>query len=125
MIFYVFGNSDLVFDSVPLKILPGLRNMFPEMKFVVKDPNEEWEEIENVTIIDSAQGIDKVTVFDDLSAFSPPPNISMHDFDAYSNLRFLQKLGKLKKIKIICLPQMMCENEAISQVSVIIRSILL
>ena len=49
-------------------------------------------------------------VFDSLENFSAPPRVSLHDFDAYTNLKYLQKLGKIKKIKIIALPALSLSN---------------
>jgi len=101
---FVFGNLDLVMDSLPLKMLPELRKKFPQIEFVVQDPNEEWEVPENLVVLDTAVGIKEVMVFDDLEKFTPPPRVSMHDFDALTNLRYLKKLGKLKSVKIIAVP---------------------
>ena len=42
MTIYIFGNPDLQFDSLPIKILPKLQKKFPAIKFKIKDPNEEW-----------------------------------------------------------------------------------
>ncbi|MFH1129643.1 MAG: hypothetical protein V1686_02825, partial [Patescibacteria group bacterium] len=63
--------------------------------------------------IDTIVGIDKPTIFNDLKNFSPPPRFSTHDFDAYTNLKYLQKLGKIKKVKIIGIPSMVPEKKAI------------
>jgi hypothetical protein len=101
---FVFGNPDLDLDSLPLRILPELKKQLPEVNFEIKDPNEEWEVPEEFTVIDTVVGIDKPTIFESLENFSAPPRVSMHDFDAYTNLKYLQKLGKIKKIKIIGLP---------------------
>ena len=64
-------------------------------------------------IIDTVVGIDKPTVFENLENFSAPPRVSAHDFDAYTNLKYLQKLGKIKKIEIIGLPSMISKDVAI------------
>ncbi|MDP2933622.1 MAG: hypothetical protein Q8N81_05855 [bacterium] len=101
---FVFGNPDLSADSLPLRILPQLVKQWPQIEFVVADPNEEWEVPENLILIDTVQGLSAITEFTNLDDFVRPPKITMHDFDAYTNLRYLQKLGKLKKIKIIGLP---------------------
>jgi hypothetical protein len=45
----------------------------------------------------------------------------MHDFDFLTNLQYLTKLGKIKKIKIIGVPPDMKESEAIKKVSAILR----
>ena len=109
-------------DSLPFKILPQLQEKFPEVEFLVKDPNEEWENLpEELTIIDTTVGAKKVTVFDNLEKFAGTPTVSMHDFDALSNLRYLQKLGKLKKVKIIGIPPEMEEKKIIQSISQILN----
>lgn len=118
---YVFGNTDLDCDSLPFRILPQLKKKFPNIEFHVKDPNEEWNINENFIILDTVHGIKDVKVFDDLDSFKPPPRITMHDFDAYSNLKMLKKLGKLPKIKIIGIPPEITKEEAFEKVSFILQ----
>jgi hypothetical protein len=112
---FVFGNKDLEEDNLPLRILPKLREKFPDIRFETKDPNEEWEipESEELIILDTTVGIKDVEVFDDLEKFSKVPRMGMHDFDALTNLRYIKKLGKIKKIKIIGVPPDMGEQEAV------------
>ena len=121
MIIFVFGNLDLAMDSFPLRILPQLRKKFPSIQFEVKDPNEEWDVPEELTIIDTVVGVKKVTIFDTLEEFTAAPRFSMHDFDALANLRYLKKLGKLKKIKIIGVPPDLSKKEAIESIGNILR----
>ena len=120
---YVFGNPEIENDSLPLKIMPELQKNFPEINFEIKDPNEEWKISEELTIIDTVLGIDDVKVFTDLKSFSKSPNVSLHDFDAYSNLRYLEKLGRLKKIKIIGIPPMISQEKAAEEVSKLLKSL--
>lgn len=111
----VFGNPDLNFDSLSLRILPELKKQLPEINFEAKDPNEEWDsqQSEELIIIDTVLGIDKPAVFYGLENFSAAPRVSVHDFDAYMNLKYLQKLGKIKKIKTIGLPIGIHEKTAV------------
>lgn len=104
MTVFVFGNPDLPGDALPLMILPRLRERFPGSTFETKDPNEEWEVPEHLTVIDTVQGIDRVTAFPSLELFDRTPNLTVHDFDALSQLRLLQKLGKLKSVRVIGVP---------------------
>ncbi|MFH0804232.1 MAG: hypothetical protein V1896_01370 [Candidatus Zambryskibacteria bacterium] len=113
---FVFGNEDLKGDNLPIKILPRLQDKFPEIKFEIKDPNEEWEVPEELIILDTVVGIKDVKVFDNLEKFSKTPRVGMHDFDALTNLRYLWKLGKIKKIKIIGVPAEMNEPEAVQKI---------
>lgn len=114
---FVFGNPDLPQDSLPLEILPELRKKFPEINFEVKDPNEEWDVPEELVVIDTAVGLKKITVFDSLEKFAATPRVTMHDFDALTNLRFLQKLGRLKKIKIIGIPPDLDKKATLAEIS--------
>jgi len=113
---FVFGNPDLPEDSLPLRILPRLQQNFSELEFVTVDPNEEWQVPEELVAIDTAQGIGEVSVFEDLDKFAPAPRLTMHDFDALLNLRYLMKLGKLKSVKIIGVPPGLLEEDALRQV---------
>lgn len=114
---YIFGNPDLEMDSLPIRLIPRLKQLYPETDFVLKDPNEEWDTPEEMTIIDTAVGVDDVTVFDDLESFASVPRLSMHDYDALTNLRYMKKLGKLKKVKIIGIPPEIDVEEVLKKIS--------
>jgi len=120
MTVYIFGNEDLDFDSIPLKILPELRKEFPHTDYLVKDPNEEWDIPEKLIVIDTVMGINEIKVFDNLDSFSASPSVTMHDFDVLANLRFLKKLGKLSEIKIVGIPPTISEQEAFETVKAIL-----
>lgn len=107
---FVFGNPDVPCDALPLRVIPELCKTFPDIEFVAKDPNEEWE-IDNgvqikpsIFIIDTVVGIKEIKVFLNLDKFTSAPKVSMHDFDALTNLRFLQKLGKVGEVTVIGVP---------------------
>ena len=118
---FVFGNADLDMDSIPLKILPQLQAKFPKINFIVKDPNEEWDIPEDFIIIDTVVGIKEITVFKDIDKFVSAPSISMHDFDAFANIKLLKKLGKINKIMIIGIPVEIDHNLAIKEITSIIE----
>lgn len=122
MTIHIFGNPDLAFDSLPLRILAELKKRFPEIVFKVLDPNEEFEAPEELVLIDTVFGIKQARVFDDLKYFENSPRVSLHDFDLITHLHHLRKLGKLKKIKIIGIPPTISKKEVLEQVSVILRS---
>lgn len=118
---FVFGNINLDNDSLPLRMIPKLQEKFPDVKFEVRDPNEEWEVPEEFVVIDTVIGIKGIKVFETLDKFLSTPRVSMHDFDFLTNLQYLSKLGKIKKIKIIGIPPDMNEKEAIKKVSATLR----
>jgi len=124
MKFLVFGNELVEQDSLALKLIPKLKEEFSDIEFKGFDPTENLEaEIENgkLHIIDVVQGIDKVIVITDLQQLKQDKVYSMHDFDLGFNLKILEKIDKLKEIEIIGLPQDMDDEEALSQIQLILR----
>lgn len=101
---FVFGNPDLEVDALPVQLLPKLRKHFPHVSFEILDPNEEWDVPRDMVVIDTVIGITNPTVFEDLDTFMQTPRVTCHDFDAYTNLQFLKKLGKIDSVRIIGLP---------------------
>lgn len=116
-VIHVFGNPDIVMDSLPLRILPNLQERFPNIVFRKLDPNEEWEIPDVFVLVDSVMGLSELHVFNHLDEFSKSPTVSMHDFDALFNLRYLAKLGKLKHVRVIGVPPEMNELKAFCEVS--------
>lgn len=125
MVIYIFGNPDLEFDSLPLRILPKLKKDFPNIRFEIKDPNEDWEIPSLLIIMDTVIGIERIEIFNDLGVFAQSPRVSVHDFDLGTYLRYLKKLDKLETIKIIGVPPILSELEALNQLNMIFNSNLL
>jgi len=122
MVIFVFGNPDVQEDALPLKILPRLRERFSHIQFRTVDPNEEWDAPEEMVVIDTVMGIEKVMVLDGLDKFVAAPRVTMHDFDALAQLRYLQKLGKIKKVTVIGVPSALSEDEAFEAVSAMLSA---
>jgi hypothetical protein len=121
---YIFGNEDLGFDSAPLKMVPDLRAKFPRAEFVVQDPNEEWENVpENFVMIDTVKGIKEVTYFGNLEKFLMTPRVSMHDFDALTNIQLLKKLGKIKTVRVIGVPMNYTDKNGFSRICELVDKI--
>lgn len=119
---HIFGNPLLDFDNLPLKLAPKLKKLFPEIDFVIADPNENLKPInKKLIIIDAVESIKKVVVIDDLEQIQTQKIYSLHDFDLAFNLKLLQKIGKLEKIKILGVPMKGSEEEALSDVTEIIK----
>ncbi len=115
---WVFGNLDLQEDSLPLRILPQLQRLRPDLTFTTRDPLEEWDEVPDpFVIVDTVKGLEKVKVFTDLAAFASAPRVSMHDLDLLAQLQLLQKLGKLKRLTLVGVPPALSPDLAITQVA--------
>jgi len=119
---HIFGNPLLDFDNLPIKLAPKLRELFPDINFIVVDPNENLKPTNGeMIIIDAIEGINKVTILDDLEKIQTARIYSLHDFDLAFNLKLLQKIGKLKKIKIIGVPMDGDEKKVLNQLTRIIE----
>ncbi|MBU3924134.1 MAG: hypothetical protein KJ592_04405 [Nanoarchaeota archaeon] len=120
----IFGNPLLKQDSLPIKLLPKLKVIYPNIEFKEIDPTENLEfEGPNLTILDTAIGINKVTLLTSLEKIKTNKIYSMHDFDLALNLKLLKKIGKLKDIKIIAIPSTITEEKAIQDISNIINKL--
>lgn len=106
---YVFGNKDIKKDNIPFRFLNKLSKNNTDLNFIVIKPNEDvpFENVDKVIILDTIYGINDLTVFDesDIEKLSLFKSVSVHDFDLGFQLKYLKKLGKLKKIIIVGLPQ--------------------
>lgn len=107
MTIYVFGNPLIKEDSLPLKLLPTLKKLFPNIKFKVVDPNENFppKGEKDLVILDTVLGIKKTTILnlDDFNRKKKTP-ISPHDYDLLLHLLLLKKLKKIRKVTIIGVP---------------------
>jgi len=101
---YCFGNPLLKEDRLPLELIPQLCKEFPRIDFVGANSPDEIEEKNEITIIDTAEGIKEVTMLTDVDALCPNRTCSLHDFDLGMTLKLMQKMGKLKKVRIFCIP---------------------
>jgi len=104
---YVFGNLWLKEDSLPLKLLPDLKKLFPKIEFIVCDPNENFPPYgeKDLIILDTVKGIKKPMILDfsNLKSIKSTP-ISPHDYDLMFHLQLLIKLKKINRVKIIGIP---------------------
>ena len=110
---YVFGNPLLRQDSLPLRLLPRLREEFPQVEFIEADPTT--DQLEDMgtdpVIIDSASGIGDVHVITDLDHLYTHQPLSLHDFDLAMHLKLMKKVGKIQSATIIALPMEASESQ--------------
>ena len=119
---HIFGNPLLDFDNLPLKLAPKIQKLFPEIDFIIVDPNENLKPINReLVIIDTVEGIKNVTLIDDISKIQTGKIYSLHDFDLAFNLKILQKIGKLKKVRIFGVPMDGDEKEILKQLKNLIK----
>lgn len=119
---FVFGNKDLKEDSLPVRILPKLKREFPDICFLHIDPSEEIERQKHLYIIDTVQGVKRVSIFRDPAIMKKSSGVTVHDFDLAMMLILLKKLGKLPPLSIIGIPPHLKEETAFRQVKTKIQS---
>ena len=100
---YVFGNTLLKKDSLAVELSKKLKKYFPKIDFAHLDPNEEIKEKE-IIILDVADGIKKVSIIKNINQLKQEKRFSLHDFDVGFSLKLMEKIGLIKKIKIIAIP---------------------
>lgn len=121
---YIFGNSLLEFDSLPIRLQPALQEQFPEISFEVIDPNENLHpEHGQLIIIDTVINIEQPVLIDDMDQLELSPRYSMHDLDLAFTLKLLKKLGDLEKAYIIGLPPDLNEAAGLVRVAEFIKKI--
>lgn len=123
----VFGNPLLRDDSLPLQLIPDLARMFPHIEFEEFDPNDDMEkEGRNLSIIDSVQGIERVTLLTekDIGRLETQRIWSMHDFDLAHSLKLLKKLHAIDTVRIFGVPMRISREEALLQLGALISSTL-
>lgn len=121
---YVVGNAVDPRDRFPMRLLPSLRHHFPEIAFLPFDPTEEFPpHTPHLVLIDTVEGISRVTLFSDTDEFSFSPRVSVHDYDLPIHLSLLKKLGKLEKLTIVGIPTSGDRKNVLSDLSVVLSSI--
>lgn len=120
----VFGNVLVDGDALPLRLMPRLREIFPYLEFKEFDTAENLEgEGRDLVILDTALGIEIVTLIDDVDMLQVSKTCSMHDFDLPITLRILLKLKAIDSVKIIAVPAGYQESKAVAEISQILASI--
>ncbi len=120
----VFGNMLVEADSLPLRLMPKLEKLLPSVEFKEFDTAENLEdEGRDLIILDTAFGIEKVTLIEDVDTLQMSKTASMHDFDLPITLRILIKLKAIDSVKIIAIPAGYEEKKAIEEISAIIKAI--
>jgi len=103
---YVFGNEDSEIDNRAIEVVKNLKKN-KNIDFIFVKPNEDVPPSERLLIlIDTVVGLEEVTLLTekDLEKLTPMTRGTAHDYDLGFQLKYLIKLGKLKKVTIIGLP---------------------
>ncbi|OGG07358.1 hypothetical protein A2872_03475 [Candidatus Gottesmanbacteria bacterium RIFCSPHIGHO2_01_FULL_42_12] len=101
MVVYVFGNADVKNDAGAIKVAKKL----PGFNFRFIKPNEDIDfESKTPIILDVVEGINKITVFNNIDDIAVLKSSTVHDFDLGFQLKYLKKLGKIEGVTIVGIP---------------------
>ena len=114
----VFGNPDFLSDSVPVRLVPKLREAFPQVRFVIEDPNEiDLPKHGKWVILDTVRGLENVSWLSvgDI-ARSRNAGMTAHDYDLSTLLLLAKKLDASFEPNILGVPFGMSEERALPDV---------
>ena len=122
---YVFGNQDIKEDNKAILVAKALEKKLPGINFIYHDPNEGFDPNDkNLVILDTAFGVDRVKVIDNLDSVKLTHSVSLHDFDLGFSLKLLKKLKKIDTVKIVAIPAGIEVEDVVGEVGFILQSIL-
>lgn len=105
---YVFGNPDYAPDSLSFAVMNTLKVHFDGVDWEIIKPNADvpFVGVDHVVILDAVDGIHKMTLIteENIDKIELGSRSTVHDFDLGFQLKYLKKLGKLKKFTVIGLP---------------------
>jgi len=126
----IFGNLFVEKDNTSIKLIPKLKQEFPNIEFIEADPTDDIQKYgKDLKIIDAVEGIDKVKTIkleneSDFERLETQKVYSMHDFDLGYNLKLLKKMKKIDSAEIICVPMDMNEDEVFEEIKkLLVRTI--
>jgi len=120
---FVFGNPLVEKDSLALKVSERLEGKVKGIKFEKVQSLEETGRNQPLWILDVAEGIEKVVLIEGLDKLQAGRPVSGHDFDLAMELKVLEKVGKLGKVKIIAVPAELGAKEAAEQVEKLLQGL--
>lgn len=119
----VFGNPLVKKDSLPLKLIPSLKKLFPSIEFIECDGIEDIQKYgKRLFILDTVEGIKEPCIIH-LKDIQRQKVLSMHDCDLGFNLLLLKKIGKIDDAVIIGVPMKMAKKAAENKVSSLISKL--
>ena len=102
-----FGNEFVEMDRLPIILYRELRNKIPNVDFVLCESLNEildYLNYERVFILDTVKGIKDVSIIDDIEILKERKIYTLHDFDLSLYLKLINRIKKIKNLKIIGIP---------------------
>jgi Ni,Fe-hydrogenase maturation factor len=117
---YVFGNQDEVSDKKAFEVMDALKDKLSEIEWVVVKPNEDlpFAGEDEVVLMDVVQGLKAPRLIEDeeLNQIAIGPRMTAHDFDLGWQIKYLKKLGKLGRVRLVGLPMEEVNNQKVYEI---------
>jgi len=111
-------------DSIALRVAEQLQKRFPKITFEEIASIDSLQEFpKKFVIMDAVKGVEKVCLLDNLKKISDSNVFSLHDLDSGFQLKLFKKMGKIKKVKIIAIPQKMELAQAVEDAKKLLETI--
>lgn len=110
-------------DSLPISLLPSLKEKFPNVEFIETDPADIDVEKGELIILDTAKGIKEVTLLDDVDKLENDNMLSLHGLGLAEQLALMKAAGRTVRLKIICVPEKIPQKKALEDIAKILKSI--
>lgn len=112
-----FGNETVPGDVAAIETVERIRKKLPGLDFIHCLSPEEvlLYKDEDIVILDVAKGVDRAREIS-LDEIKKTRIATLHDFDLGFFLKFLKKLGKLPRIRIIVIPQNRNSDEEVIKI---------
>jgi Ni,Fe-hydrogenase maturation factor len=120
----VFGNEYFEGDNLAVNVAKelDLDNIAVERCYSVDDLFNYYC-YEKILVMDVVKGIDRVMLVEDINKIKEHKLYSLHDFDLGFFLKLMKRLGNLKELKIIGIPQKGDRNKIKEEVLEILKRI--
>ena len=106
-----FGNPLVEEDSMAKKIADSINIKGVEIVYCNNADDVLNYVDDEIIIIDVIKNINEVVIFDDIDKIKENTIVTLHDFDLGFFLKVLKSIGRVKKVKIIGVPQEGDEGE--------------
>ncbi|OIO61853.1 hypothetical protein AUJ69_04050 [Candidatus Woesearchaeota archaeon CG1_02_47_18] len=101
---YCFGNRELKRDNIAVRLASSLK--VKGIRFESVEPLQLIDKAGGeLILLDAAEGVDRVTVIDEIDALAASRLFTLHDLDLGFFLRLMRAMGRLNNIRIICVPR--------------------
>ena len=118
------GNPLMREDSIALRVAAQLQNKLKNIEFEEIASIDSLREFpKELVIMDAVKGVEKVCLVSDLEKLSGSNVFSLHDLDSGFQLKLFKKMGKIKKVKIIAIPQKMELKKAVAEATKLLKTI--